>query len=86
MHTLFVKICAVFGIVGVYGLYIYFTTELIGEYNLHADIFNWKIATGRLQQAVDFLSDHPIRLLASRFPDDGTLFDCGFFRIFYEAG
>ena len=86
MHTLFIKICAVLGILGVYGLYTYFTAELIGEYNLHADIFNWKIATGRLQQAVDFLSEHPIRLLASRFPNDGTLFDCGFFRIFYVAG
>lgn len=86
MHTLFVKICAVLGILGVYSLYTYFTIELTGEYNLHADIFNWKIATGRLQQAVNFLSNHPIRLFASRFPDDGTLFDCGIFRIFYEAG
>lgn len=86
MHTLFVKICAVLGVLGVYSLYTYFTIELTGEYNLHADIFNWRIATGRLQQAVNFLSEHPIRLFASRFPDDGTLFDCGFFRIFYEAG
>ena len=86
MHTLFVKICAVLGILGVYSLYTYFTIELTGEYNLYADEFNWIIATGRLQQAVDFLSENPIRLLASRFPDDGTLFDCGFFRIFYEAG
>lgn len=86
MHTLFVKICAVLGIFGIYSLYTYFTIELTGEYNLHADIFNWRVATGRLQQAVDFLTDNPIRLFASRFPDDGTLFDCGFFRIFYEAG
>lgn len=86
MHTLFVKICAILGILGVYSLYTYFTIELTGEYNLHADIFNWRVATGRLQQAVNFLSEHPIRLFASRFPDDGTLFDCGFFRIFYEAG
>jgi hypothetical protein len=71
---------------GVYALYIYFTSELTGEYNLYADIFNWRIATGRLQQAVDYLSNNRIRLLASRFPDDGTLFDCGFFRVFYEAG
>lgn len=86
MHTLFVKVCAVLGMLGVYTLYIYFTSELIGEYNLYADIFNWRIATGRLQQAVDFLSENPIRLFASRFPDNGTLFDCGFFRVFYEAG
>lgn len=86
MHTLFVKIFAILGMLGVYALYIYFTTELVGEYNLYADIFNWRIATGRLQQAVDFLSSNPIQLFASRFPDNGTLFDCGFFRIFYEAG
>ena len=86
MHTLFVKICAIAGMLGVYGLYIYYTSKLTGEYHLNAELFNWKIATGRLRQAVDFLSTHPIRLFSSRFPDDGTLFDCGFFRLFYECG
>lgn len=86
MHTLFIKICALIGVLSVYGLYLFFTYKLTGEYYLYADIFNYKIATGRLQQAVDFLSVNPVRLFASRFPDDGTLFDCGFFRIFYEAG
>lgn len=86
MHTLFVKICAITGILGVYSLYIYFTYKLTGEYYLYADIFNYKIATGRLQQAVNFLSQNPIHLFASRFQDDGTLFDCGLFRLFYESG
>ena len=87
MHTLFVKICAIAGMLCVYGIYIYYTIKLNGEeYHLPAELFNWKIATGRLQQALDFLENHPIQLFSSRFPDDGTLFDCGFFRIFYECG
>ena len=86
MHTLFVKICAMTGMLGVYGLYVYFTSKLTGEYHLPAELFNWKVATGRLRQALDFLSTHPARLFSSRFPDDGTLFDCGFFRMFYESG
>ena len=87
MHTLFVKICAVAGMLGVYSLYIYYTIKLAGEeYHLPAELFNWKVATGRLRQALDFLKTHPIQMFSSRFPDDGTLFDCGFFRIFYECG
>ena len=86
MHTLFVKICAIAGMFGVYSLYIYYTYKLTGEYHLRAEEFNWIIATGRLRQALNFLETHPIQMFSSRFPDDGTLFDCGFFRIFYECG
>lgn len=86
MHTLFARICMIAGMTGIYGLYGYYTFRLTGEYHLNAELFNWKIATGRLRQAVDFLSTHPVRLFSSRFPDDGTLFDCGFFRLFYECG
>lgn len=87
MHTLFVKFCAIVGMLGIYGLYIYYTSKLTGEeYHLNAELFNWKIATGRLRQALDFLEIHSIRLFSNRFPDDGTLFDCGFFRLFYEGG
>lgn len=86
MHTLFVKLCAVAGMLGVYSLYIYYTYKLTGEYHLRAEEFNWIIATGRLRQALNFLEVHPIQIFSSRFPDDGTLFDCGFFRIFYECG
>lgn len=87
MHTLFVKLCAVAGMFGIYALYIYYTIKLAGEeYHLPAELFNWKVATGRLRQALNFLETHPIQMFSSRFPDDGTLFDCGFFRIFYECG
>lgn len=85
-HSLFVKICALGCMFGIYGTYIYFTSKLVGEYNEAAEVFNWKVANGRLRQALNFLGDHPIRLFSSRFPDDGTLFDCGFFRMFYESG
>ena len=86
MRTLFVKLCALSEMLGVYGIYIYYTSKLTGEYHLNAELFNWKVATGRLRQAVNFLSGHPIKLFSNRFPDDGTLFDCGFFRMFYESG
>lgn len=87
MHTLFVKICAIVCMIGVYTLYIYFTIKLAGpEYHLRAEEFNWLVATGRLRQSLDFLEFHPIQWFSSRFPDDGTLFDCGFFRLFYESG
>ena len=87
MHTLFVKLCAIAGMLGVYGLYIYYTIKLaVEEYHLNAELFNWKVATGRLRQALNFLETHPIQIFSSRFPNDGTLFDCGFFRLFYECG
>ena len=86
MHTLFVKTCAITGMLGVYSLYIYYTYKLTGEYHLRADEFNWIIANGRLRQAVNFLENRSINMFSSRFPDDGTLFDCGFFRLFYEGG
>ena len=87
MHTLFVKLCAIAGMLGVYGLYIYYTIKLaVEEYHLNAELFNWKVATGRLRQALNFLETHPIQIFSRRFPNDGTLFDCGFFRLFYECG
>ena len=86
MHTLLVKICALAGMTGIYGLYIYFTVKLTGEYHYAAEMFNWKVTTGRLRQSVNYLSENAIKLFSSRFQDDGTLFDCGFFRLFYEGG
>lgn len=85
MHTLFIKICAFGSILAVYGLYLHFTIDL-WKGGLYGEIFSWKITTGRIQQALDFLLTHSIQIFSSRFPDDGTLFDCGFFRIFYECG
>lgn len=86
MHTLFVKICAFMGIISVYGLYIYFTYDFATTWTLNAQLFDWKVTTGRIQQAVAYLSNNPIRLFSSRFPDNGTLFDLGAFRLFYECG
>lgn len=87
MHTLFVKICALLCMLGVYGTYLYFTNRLyLDQYDLPGMMFNWKISNGRIRQAIDYLILNPIKLFSSRFPDDGTLFDCGFYRLFYEAG
>lgn len=86
MHTLFVKICAFLGILSVYGLYVYFTWDFAVNWSLNSQLFDWKITTGRIQQALEFLSYSPIQMFSSRFPDNGTLFDLGAFRIFYECG
>lgn len=86
MHTLFVKVCAFTGILSVYGLYVYFTWDFAVNWSLNSQLFDWKITTGRIQQALEFLSEHSIQMFSSRFPDDGTLFDLGAFRIFYECG
>ena len=86
MHTLFVKICAFMGIISVYGLYVYFAYDFATTWTLNAQLFDWKVTTGRIQQAVAYLSNNPIRLFSSRFPDNGTLFDLGAFRLFYECG
>lgn len=86
MHTLFVKICAFAGVAGVYGLYVYFTWDFAVNWSLNSQLFDWKITTGRIQQALGFLSYNPIQIFSQRFPDNGTLFDLGAFRIFYECG
>lgn len=87
MHTLFVKFCAVICMLGVYGVFIYFTHRLHNdEFDYYGMMFNWKIANGRIRQALDYFANNSTKLFANRFPDDGTLFDCGFFRLFYEGG
>ena len=86
MHTVFIKLCAFLGIVSVYGLYVYFTYDFATNWSLNAQLFDWKVTTGRIQQALEFLAYNPIKLFSSRFPDDGTLFDLGAFRLFYECG
>ena len=86
MHTLFIKMCAFMGIISVYGLYVYFTYDFATTWTLNAQLFDWKVTTGRIQQAVAYLSNNPIRLFSNRFPDNGTLFELGAFRLFYECG
>ena len=86
MHTLFVKLCAFAGVLGVYGLYVYFTWDFAVNWSLNSQLFDWKITTGRIQQALGFLNYNPIQIFSQRFPDNGTLFDLGAFRIFYECG
>lgn len=86
MHTFLVKLCALIGLLSVYGLYVYFTYDFAVNWSLNSQLFDWKITTGRIQQAIKFLSYNPIKMFSSRFPDNGTLFDLGAFRLFYECG
>ena len=85
MHSIFMKICIILGVSGVYAVYIHFTKDLMNG-GLYGEIFNYKVTTGRIQQAIDFLATHSIKAFGSRFPDDGTLFDWGSLRMFYESG
>lgn len=85
MHSFFIKLCMILGMLGVYGVYIHFTLDLMNG-GLYGEIFNYKVTTGRIRQAIDFLTNHNIDLFANRFPDDGTLFDWGSLRMFYECG
>ena len=82
MHTFFIKLLALTGIISVYGLYVYFAHDFAVNWTLNSQLFDCKITTGRIQQAIEFLSYHPIKMFSSRFPDDGTLFDLGAFRLF----
>lgn len=85
MHSVFTKLCIIGGTMGIYAVYIHFTRDLING-GLYGEIFNYKVTTGRIQQAIDFLESHQIQMFSSRFPDDGTLFDWGSLRMFYESG
>ena len=86
MCTLFIKVLAFFGIISVYGLYLYFTYDFATTWTLNSQFFNWKVTNGRIQQALIYLKSNPINFFASRFPDDGTVFDLGAYRLFYESG
>lgn len=86
MHTLFSKICVFTAMISVYGLYVYFTYDFATTWTLYAQLFNWKVTNGRIQQALIFLNSNPIKPFACRFPDNGTLFDLGAYRLFYESG
>lgn len=85
MHSIFMKFCIIGGMFGVYGIYLHFTRDLMNG-GLYGEIFNYKVTTGRIRQAVDFLATHTIDAFSSRFPNDGTLFDWGSLRMFYESG
>ena len=47
--------------------------ETVTKYKLNAQLFDWKVTTGRIQQALGFLEYNPIQMFSSRFPDNGTL-------------
>ncbi len=85
MHFIVIKICAITGMLAVYGVFLYYSYDYY-LFNLPGQLFDYRLTTGRIKQAFAFLKDHPILPFSSRFPDDGTLFDCGFYRIFYECG
>lgn len=69
-----------------FGLYGYYLILYQKSEDLTALWISQKLTTGRLTQAADYLAQYPIRLWGTRFPDDGTVMDCGFFRMLSEYG
>lgn len=69
-----------------YVLFSYLVYDFANNLTIHAQLFDMKLATGRLRHAAEYLTQHPVQLLGTRFPNDSTLFDCGFLRMFSESG
>lgn len=86
MQSHFIKLWILALILEIYGLFIRFINSLATTGDPAVSFFDWKITNYRITQAYVFLQDHAISLFANRFPVDGTIFDCGFFRMFYEFG
>lgn len=86
MHSHLIKLSLVAAIIEIYSLYIRYIRSMYKAYDPIVAFFDRKITNGRIAQALEFLKTHTTALFASRFPDDGTVFDCGFFRFFYEFG
>lgn len=86
MHSLFLKVCTVVGTIAAFATYLYFLYAYVKYGNLTALLFDAKVTNGRIRHAIIYLRDNPIRFMGTRFPDDGTVFDCGFFRMFSESG
>ena len=86
MHCVVTRACMFFGLLAIYRFFLIVYYDFITTYSVDAQVFDYRLTTGRIRQASIFLANHPIRWIGGRFPDDGTLFDCGFLRVFYESG
>lgn len=86
MHCISMKAAIMGGLPAVFGIYFYFLYDYAVTGSELSEYINSKLTTGRIGQAVSYLSKHPIKLMGSRFPDDGTVFDCGILRMFLESG
>lgn len=84
-HTL-MKFLITSGLLAVFCTFLYFLYDFSIKETELGNWVNQKLTTGRIQQAYYVLCKHPVRFWGSRFPDDGTLFDFGFLRMFYESG
>lgn len=86
MHCIYMKAAIMGGLLAAFGVYLYFLYDYAVTGSRLAEYVNSKLTTGRIEQAVYYLSRNPIKLMGSRFPDDGTVFDCGILRMFFESG
>ena len=85
MQTLAVKTAILSGIIGIYGLFLYFFYEYITTRSDLSMLICKKLTTGRLTKAASYLSRHPVQWFGSEFYYE-TIFDCGFLRLFYDNG
>lgn len=85
MHSLPVNIAIITGIAAIYTLFLWCMKLLMTGASPFAEFVNNRITTGRISLAANYLSQHPIRFWGSDFWY-GTVFDCGFLRLFYDCG
>lgn len=85
MYSVYMKIALIGGTAAGYGLFIYIMNALLTKPNTALQIIDQKLTTGRLRFAGIYFSEHPIRFWGSDFYY-GTVVDCGFLRLFYDAG
>lgn len=86
VHHVIVKISLFITTLGGYILYSYLVYDFANNLTVYAQLFDMKLATGRLRHATEYLTQNPIQFFGTRFPNDSTLFDCGFLRMFSESG
>lgn len=86
MNSALLKILLGSGCLGAYLAYSHFMVDYLRTWNPFAGWISQKFTNGRLTQVSFYLKENPIKLWGTRFPDDGTLLDCGFFRMLFEAG
>lgn len=80
------KIAIFISAMAVYGVYFYFIYDFSVNTSEISMIFNQKFTNNRMVQAVYYLRMHPASIWGQSIRDDGTVFDCGFLRMFYESG
>jgi hypothetical protein len=86
MHCRFTKISIFSSALLAYASYCLMILDYHTYPTMFSKFFNQKLSTGRVGQAALYLVKNPVKLFGTRFPDNGSVFDCGFLRMLSESG